>query len=46
MDPELHGPHSTLGTFIAAIKHDINSSKMRPLPKDNLTHKERQALSD
>lgn len=36
----------TVETFIAAIKHDIDNSKTKPLPKDNLTPKEREALSD
>ena len=40
-------PHklpSCVETFIAAINHDIKSSKTKKLPRDNLTKSEREAL--
>ena len=34
----------TVETFTAEVKHDTDTSTARPLPKDNLTQKERKAL--
>ena len=38
--------HHTIDTFILAVSNAINNSNTKPLPRDNLTKKQRKALKN